>query len=83
MQLLALAEAAIPVEPLVIARKAGKCRLKVVVDSEGLAFSRYDARPGTLYLARPDQHVAARCREAEVTRIVAAVARATANFDQE
>ncbi len=82
-QLLGLAEAAIPVEPLVVARRAGKCSLKCVVDSEGLAFKRYDARPGTLYLLRPDQHVAARWREPEVSRIVAAVARATANFDQE
>ncbi len=83
MQLQGLREAAIPVEPLVIARKPGACALKVVVDRQGLAFDRYDAKPGTLYLARPDQHVAARWREPEVSRIVAAVARATANFAQE
>ena len=86
-QLRALADAAIMVEPLVIARQApgnaGVCTLKFVVDSEGLAFRRYDATPGTLYLARPDQHVAARWREAEVSRIVAAVTRATANFVEE
>ena len=80
LQLLGLADAAIPVEPLVVARRGGDCRLKAVVDSEGLAFARYDAQPGTLYLVRPDQHVAARWREAEVSRVVAAVARATANF---
>jgi 3-(3-hydroxy-phenyl)propionate hydroxylase len=80
LQLQGLAQAAIPVEPLVIARRADKCALKVLVDREGIAFPRYDATPGTLYLIRPDQHVAARWREAEVSRIVAAVARATANF---
>ncbi len=80
LQLQGLGEAAIPVEPLVISRRPGACRLKCVVDRAGLAFRRYDARPGTLYLVRPDQHVAARWREPEVSHIVAAVARATANF---
>jgi 3-(3-hydroxy-phenyl)propionate hydroxylase len=79
-QLLGLTAAAIPVEPLVIARRGGTCSLKTVTDTEGLAFARYDAQPGTLYLVRPDQHVAARWREAEVSRVVAGVARATANF---
>lgn len=79
-QLLGLMDAAIPVEPLVIARTGSANRLKTVVDAEGLAFARYDAQPGTLYLVRPDQHVAARWRETEVSRVVAAVARATANF---
>lgn len=83
LQLLKLANAQVPIETLVIARKAGDCRLKFVIDKEGLAFGRYDARSGTLYLARPDQHVAARWRETEVTRIVAAVTRATANFSDE
>jgi 3-(3-hydroxy-phenyl)propionate hydroxylase len=83
VQLQGLAEALIPVEPLVIAKRAGQCGLKVLVDREGLAFPRYDAKPGTLYLVRPDQHVAARWREAEVSRIVAAVARATANFAEQ
>ena len=83
MQLRALADASIPVEPLVISRQPGSCQLKLVVDKEGLAFSRYDASPGTLYLVRPDQHVAARWRETEVSRIVAAVTRATANFSEE
>ncbi len=83
MQLLGMGEAPIPVEPLVVARKAGKSSLKTVVDAEGMAFARYDATPGTLYLIRPDQHVAARWRETEVSRVVAAVARATGNFIEE
>lgn len=82
-QLRGLAGATIPVEPLLVARRPGACDLKTIIDTDGLAFRRYDARPGTLYLVRPDQHVAARWREPEVSRVVAAVARATANFSEE
>lgn len=82
-QLRGLAGATIPVEPLLVARRPGACDLKTIIDTDGLAFRRYDARPGTLYLVRPDQHVAARWREPEVSRVVAAVARATANFAEE
>ena len=82
-QLRGLASADIPVHTLVVARQSAACGLDVVVDREGLAFQRYDARNGTLYLIRPDQHVAARWREAEVSRIVAAIARATANFAED
>ena len=32
------------------------------VDCSGLAATRYDARPGTTYLIRPDRYVAARWR---------------------
>ncbi|KPF47959.1 FAD-dependent oxidoreductase [beta proteobacterium AAP121] len=38
------------------------CALPHVVDVQGLAGRRCDARPGTVYLLRPDQHVAARWR---------------------
>jgi 3-(3-hydroxy-phenyl)propionate hydroxylase len=38
------------------------CALPHVVDVQGLAARRCDARPGTVYLLRPDQHVAARWR---------------------
>ena len=37
---------------------------------------RYDARPGTVYLIRPDQHVAGRWRSFDAARIEAALARA-------
>ena len=82
-QLLGLAKASIPVQTLVIARRGNAPGFNVLLDHEGLAFARYDAKDGTSYLARPDQHVAARWRETEVSRIVAAVARATANFVEE
>ena len=82
-QLRGLAAASIPVHALVIARKAGDCPFDCVIDTDGLAFQRYDARPHTVYLVRPDQHIAARWRELEVSRIVAAVTRATANFSED
>jgi 3-(3-hydroxy-phenyl)propionate hydroxylase len=49
-----------------------------VRDIEGLLASRYDARDGTCYLIRPDQHVAARWRQAAAQRLNRALARAMA-----
>lgn len=43
-----------------------------IEDPEGLLATRYDARAGTTYLLRPDQHVAARWRSFEPTQIRAA-----------
>jgi len=45
-------------------------------DAQGLAARRYDARPGTCYLIRPDQHVAARWRRFEPAAVARALARA-------
>ncbi len=42
-----------------------------IVDHEGLFALRYDARPGTAYLIRPDQHVAGRWRAMDATRVAA------------
>ena len=47
-------------------------------DAAGWAASRYDARPGTAYLFRPDQHVCARWRVPTEARVRAAIDRATA-----
>ena len=44
-------------------------------DAEGLATQRYDARPGTAYLLRPDGHVAARWRKPTAAAVQAAIAR--------
>jgi 3-(3-hydroxy-phenyl)propionate hydroxylase len=48
-------------------------------DGAGLLARRYDARAGTCYLFRPDQHVCARWRAFDLEAVRAALARATAN----
>jgi 3-(3-hydroxy-phenyl)propionate hydroxylase len=45
-------------------------------DAQGLLAQRYDGQPGTVYLLRPDRHVAARWRAFDPVRIRAALARA-------
>jgi 3-(3-hydroxy-phenyl)propionate hydroxylase len=49
----------------------------VKIEEEGLARQRYDARPGTAYLIRPDRYVAARWRQADEAAVRAALARAS------
>lgn len=49
-----------------------------VEDAHGLIAQRYDARPGTVYLIRPDQYVAARWRRFDVDKIRAALKRCLA-----
>jgi 3-(3-hydroxy-phenyl)propionate hydroxylase len=51
--------------------------VNVIVDTQGLVAKRYDARPGTTYLLRPDQHVVARWRTLDTHAVQAALARAT------
>jgi 3-(3-hydroxy-phenyl)propionate hydroxylase len=46
-----------------------------LIDGEGLLAQRYDGRPGTVYLLRPDHHVAARWRQFDIAWIQAALAR--------
>jgi 3-(3-hydroxy-phenyl)propionate hydroxylase len=48
-------------------------------DSAGLATARYDAKPGTAYLLRPDGYVAARFRNPTRNAIEAALKRASGN----
>jgi 3-(3-hydroxy-phenyl)propionate hydroxylase len=48
-----------------------------IEDRDGLASERYDGKPGTVYLFRPDQHVCARWRAFDLEHVRAAIARAT------
>jgi 3-(3-hydroxy-phenyl)propionate hydroxylase len=64
------------VTTLKVARNAAKDSMH---DVDGHAFRRYDAKDGTCYLIRPDQHVAARWRSYDVPAIRTALAHATAN----
>lgn len=66
--------------PLMVIRVAfaGSINSVSLVDCEGLAAQRYDLRPGTVYLFRPDQHVCARWRKPTADQIGAAINRALA-----
>ncbi|HLX01279.1 MAG TPA: FAD-dependent oxidoreductase [Trinickia sp.] len=81
----ALRDAALPVRRIVVSagpldayNRAGAALADVALleDTQGSAAQRYDARPGTLYLIRPDQHVCARWRHAEPGDLEAALRRA-------
>ena len=50
--------------------------VNVLHDVDGLAAARYDAKPGTFYLIRPDQHVCARQRKLDVSLVAGALKRA-------
>ena len=65
----------IPLETIVVARTGNAD--SNIVDSNGLLHRHYDARPGTYYLVRPDQHVAARWREFSREKVLRAMERAT------
>jgi 3-(3-hydroxy-phenyl)propionate hydroxylase len=75
-----LAQDSLPLQVLLITdRPATVDGLPVIVDTQGLMARRCDARPGTAYLMRPDQHVVARWHALDVPAIRAAVLRATAH----
>lgn len=57
---------------------AGAGVAAVTLSADGAAATRYDARPGTCYLIRPDQVVAARWRSFDAAAVAAAVARSLA-----
>jgi 3-(3-hydroxy-phenyl)propionate hydroxylase len=68
----------VPVRAIVVGASALPALpgVEVVEDCDGLVAARYDARPGTFYLLRPDQHVCARWRAFDVDAVRAALARA-------
>ena len=78
-ELAALAKEAIPCRTIVVdtAKSASQADMIRVTDSFGTLAQRYDARPGTVYLFRPDQHVCARWRVLDPAQVRAAIARAT------
>lgn len=66
-----LTQAAIPVQLLTVGAGGD------MDDAQDLVARRYDAQPGTAYLIRPDQHVAARWRNVDLAAVQAALSRAT------
>lgn len=52
-----------------------------ILDTKGLLAKRYAGQPGTVYLFRPDQHVAARWRSFDEELIRQSIARATGAFE--
>jgi 3-(3-hydroxy-phenyl)propionate hydroxylase len=79
----ALAASTISVEVVLVSLGPGNAPegLRVFKDSAGRFAERYDGQPGTVYLLRPDQHVAARWRAFDADQVKAALARATSNLD--
>lgn len=76
-----LSRGLLPIEPLIVSSKSGHLEnAKVMLDANGILSRRYDAQNGTYYLARPDQHVAARWRTFDTARVQQALTRATCNL---
>ena len=79
--LAALRLAPVPVKTVLVAgpdcdAAGAPADITVVSDADGLLAARYDARPGTAYLIRPDQHIAARWRAFDGAAVAAALNRA-------
>ena len=76
-----LAQGRIPVRTVLVAAADGDAPdgTALLVDTKGRVAERLDGRPGTAYLLRPDQHVAARWRQLDLSHVQTALARATAS----
>ena len=79
--LAALRLAPVPVKAVLVAgpdcdAAGAPADITVVSDADGLLAARYDARPGTAYLIRPDQHIAARWRAFDGAAVATALNRA-------
>jgi len=78
----ALANGPLAPELVLVSAKPGASPLghRVLEDRAGRFAERFDAKEGTVYLIRPDQHVAARWRVLDTGKVGAALARATCNL---
>jgi 3-(3-hydroxy-phenyl)propionate hydroxylase len=78
--LAALAAGPVPVHTRIVSAERMQDALPAGVtalgDPEGLVVRRYDGRPGSFYLLRPDQHICARWRRLDGDRLDGALARA-------
>jgi 3-(3-hydroxy-phenyl)propionate hydroxylase len=72
----ALAKDSIPCRTVIVDVSSAQSGLTRITDPSGALAQRYDARAGTAYLFRPDQHVCARWRAVDAERVRAAIARA-------
>jgi 3-(3-hydroxy-phenyl)propionate hydroxylase len=79
LELEALTKESTPCRTVLVgaAGTGGRGAVTHIADSSGALADRYDARVGTAYLFRPDQHVCARWRALDLREVRAAIARAT------
>jgi 3-(3-hydroxy-phenyl)propionate hydroxylase len=84
-RLCALAQGRIPFNLVVVAPQATDITAvpsadeTTIQDIDGLLVQRFDAKPGSLYLLRPDQHLCSRWRAWTERDVIAALNRATCN----
>ena len=75
----ALRQGEVPIEPLIVSAQPGQVDgMTVLVDTQNWFARRYDARSGSVWLARPDQHLCARWRSFDVQAVRLALDRALA-----
>lgn len=73
-----LSQLTIPIQTIIVSQSLSTfANTKVIVDYKNYLKERYDLQNGTTYLIRPDQHIAARWRKFDESKIIAALACAT------